>query len=362
MNIKEFKRTAYLAPDGDNPRNSEGAFVTLDDGRIAFAYSRYYGEDADDFAQCSIAAVFSYDGGESWDTENYRTLVTANGYGEKNVMSVSVMRMENGDIGLYYILKHKGLTTSYILRRYDGNFENVISETKCLPCQLPGYYVINNDRVFKTSDGRLIIPTALHPTSMYRDIEKPYFDGRSETRFFVSSDDGRTWEMLHVVLRPTDNYSESGLQEPGLAELHGGILYCYSRTERGYQHEAISIDAGESWYGPRPSKFMSPCSPMLIKKNPYSGKYYAIWNPMPEYQTRPKSKVWTGGRNPLVIAVSDDGMNFSEPAILENDSERGFCYPALYFLDENTALTAYCSGGAEEGGCLNRTTLAKLCF
>ena len=64
-----------------------------------------------------------------------------------------------------------------------------------------------------------------------------------------------------------------------------------------------------------------------------------------------------------MIADSADGVRFSEMYTLENDETRGFCYPALYFLDEKTALISYCSGGDTDGCCcLNRTTIGKIEF
>ena len=112
---------------------------------------------------------------------------------------------------------------------------------------------------------------------------------------------------------------------------------------------------------PQPSRFASPASPMLIKKNPYSNMYYAVWNPSPPTFSCPA----TGdhrGRTPFVMAQSGDGINFSEPVIIEDDETRGFCYPALEFLDEKTVLLAYCGGGAEDGCCLNKTVIRKLVF
>jgi len=40
--------TLELRHKRNNPRNSEGAFITLADGRILFAYSRYYGSSWSD--------------------------------------------------------------------------------------------------------------------------------------------------------------------------------------------------------------------------------------------------------------------------------------------------------------------------
>ena len=105
MQITESKIVATIPPREGNPRNSEGSFLRLDDGRIAFAYSQYIGDSAHDHAACRIACIYSHDNGESFDTEHIETLVCAEEYGEKNVMSVTLRRMENGDIGLFYLLK-----------------------------------------------------------------------------------------------------------------------------------------------------------------------------------------------------------------------------------------------------------------
>ena len=104
MNVPE--RVLELPSGKNNPRNSEGAFLRLRDGRIAFAYSRYSGGSADDHAYAEIACVFSSDEGETFGDE--RILVRPDpdpAANETNCMSVSLMRMANGDVGLFYLLK-----------------------------------------------------------------------------------------------------------------------------------------------------------------------------------------------------------------------------------------------------------------
>ena len=59
-----------LSHGRDNPRNSEGSFVTLTDGRILFAYSRYYGESWGDEAAARIASRVSADGGHTWSDQD----------------------------------------------------------------------------------------------------------------------------------------------------------------------------------------------------------------------------------------------------------------------------------------------------
>ncbi len=356
--IKESSVVGVLGVKKNNPRNSEGSFLVLADGRIAFAYSRYNGTSDNDHAACDICVVYSYDGGKTFDTDNYEILVYASDYGVENVMSVTLRYMNNGDIGLFYILKHSGFSSDYYLRRYKTDFSCFLSETKCLPLEYEGYFVVNNDRVVKTSDGRWIIPAAFHHSNVSKpDVE--YLDGRAVAYFFVSDDDGYTWTQEKETLRLSDTYSETGLQEPGLVELQNNVLYCYARTDRGYQYESVSVDGGKHWFMPQPSRFSSPPSPLLIKKNPYNSKYYAVWNPEPE-PFNPTGDYYSWGRTPLVIAESIDGTNFGKPYIIEEDEERGFCYPAIEFLSEKTMLLAYCAGGKEEGCCLDKTVIRRI--
>lgn len=364
MEIRTFTRTAYITPGKNNPRNSEGAFLPLRDGRILFAYSRYHAESADDHADCEIAGIYSADGGRTWDTEHIHTLVRAEEYGEKNVMSVSLARMDNGDAAVVFLLKHREtLTSECILRRSNDEFASFSAEARILSDCFPAYYVVNNDRICRVGPGHWVLPAAKHPTSMgYGADGAVHYDARADACFFESTDDGYTWrQMPPLLVMPDASYTGTGLQEPGMCVLPGGVWYAYFRTDRMYQYETVSIDGGAHWFTPQPSRFSSPASPLLIKKNFYTGKYYAVWNPTPEYPGRKcMTRSWIGGRTPLVIAESDNGVQFSPMQTLEDDACRGFCYPGLCFIDAKTALLSYCSGGDDVGGCLNRTTLARL--
>ncbi len=356
--IKELSLCGILNVQPNNPRNSEGSFLALGDGRIAFAYSRYTGNSDNDNAPCDICVIYSYDGGKTFDTEHYETLVYASEYNQKNVMSVTLRRMNNGDIGLFYLLKHSGVASAYYLRRYKNDFSDCVNEVKCFPYDYDSYFVVNNDRVLRKSDGKWFIPAAYHHSSVNSECGD-YMDGRGIVYFFVSEDDGNTWTQKFETLRLADTYSHTGLQEPGLVELSGGVLYCYSRTDRMYQYESVSVDGGEHWFDAQPSRFTSPDSPMLIKQNPFSGLYYAVWNPEPITFLFPIDKS-SWGRTPLVIAQSNDGVHFSKPVIIEDDPHKGYCYPAMHFTDEKTILLAYCGGGKEEGCCLDKTVIRRL--
>ncbi len=359
-----------LAPDKTttpgNPRNSEGSFLRLRDGRIAFAYSRYSGSSADDHAYAEIACVFSSDEGESFGDE--KILVRPRleeEYDETNCMSVTLMRMGNGDVGLFYLLKRHNVVSEYLLRRSSDEMETFGEPVLCVADDMPGYYVVNNDRVIRMACGRLIVPAAHHPSAMGL-YGKVACDGRATAGFYASDDDGFTWRRIsNWMSLPGGAYSGTGLQEPGLIELTPGVLYAYFRTDLGRQYESVSIDGGASWSPVMPSRFTAPASPLLIKRNEYSGKLYAVWNPVPEYYGRPKVKVWTGGRTPLVIAEGEFGgcgIRWGAPKVIEDDPEAGFCYPAMMFLSEREAVMSYCAGGVEETDemCVVRTRIRKV--
>lgn len=358
MQIIESRILHEIPRSAGNPRNSEGAFLPLADGSILFAYSRYTGNDDEDDANCDIAAITIRNDHFSEPV----LIATAAEHGVRNIMSVSLLRMQNGDIGLFYLVKNPtDGTSSYVLRRSADEGKSFCEPVQCLPDCYPGYYIVNNDRVLQTSDGRLLIPAAFHHVGKRAD-GTPRPDYHGESCFFCSEDDGRTFHAMGQMLS-MPHPSETGLQEPGVIELPGGTLYAYFRTDRMCQYESVSINGGRQWFTAQPSAFTAPESPMKIARNPYSGLYYAVWNPAPLYNGRdfdPKGCWITAGRTPLVIARSENGVDFSEPVPIETDPSHGYCYPAILFLSEKEMLLSYCSGGAQDGKCLNRTTIRKL--
>lgn len=93
-----------LAPCAANERNSEGAFLPLKDGSLLFAYTRYRNGGWDDHCTADLYGICSTDGGESFGEPFL--LLSCEEVGADNVMSVSLLRMKNGDIGLFYLQKH----------------------------------------------------------------------------------------------------------------------------------------------------------------------------------------------------------------------------------------------------------------
>ena len=60
------REVLFLTAGEGNPRNGEGAFIRLSDGRILYAFTEYTGDNWEDHCSASIAGIFSGDEGETW--------------------------------------------------------------------------------------------------------------------------------------------------------------------------------------------------------------------------------------------------------------------------------------------------------
>lgn len=346
--IKDF------SPREGNARNSEGSFIRMKDGRIAFAFSRYNG-GAQDHDRCDLAVTFSSDEGETFSEEEI--ILTAENCKADNIMSVSLLQMQDGSIGIFYCKKHGRVQcVSYMRRTYD--FKTFSEEIRCNPED--GYFVLNNDRVRRLSSGRIIFPAAYHKTIETLNGNVIYMP--AATRFYCSDDDGYTWKRLGEELVLDCTFSKTGLQEPGIEELDDGKLYAYFRTDLCRQYFSCSSDGGETWTKPAPSQFTAPDSPMSTKRLA-SGHFALVYNPIPLHnwnENDSSGRLWTWGRTPLVLRISDGNIsNIGEIYPLEDDGNAGFCYCAI-FETEDDLLFAYCAGGKDDRGPLNRLRIKKI--
>lgn len=344
------KRLVYeITPSKGNPRNSEGSFLRAKNGDILFAYSRYNGSSDHDNASCDIALLRSTDEGEHWEFD--RIIAYATDLDASNLMSVSALD-DGTSLAFYFLIKEfdKTSTVGRCISRDGVNFFPEDAE-RCDFKARRGYYVINNDRISTLSDGRIIFPASYYP---YRGCGLPAL-----ATLLVSRDNGKTVEDSGFYLESayTVNHRH-GLQEPGAVETDEGI-YMWFRTNYGCQYQSECKGLDFNFSTPLPSAFTSPASPMQIKR--ISGVYYAIYNPIPNYNGR-TFYPGTAGRTPIVIRKSTDGVNYGPINILEgcellrtSEGEtfdivtdtyntRGFCYPAIFALDEEWLLIAYCRG------------------
>jgi hypothetical protein len=207
--------------------------------------------------------------------------------------------MNNGDIGVFYIIKNKDLTDQIVFSRSADEGKSWSEPVNSLDClDVQDYYVINNDRVVKLSNGRILFAAARHTVLTEH---KGFMPG--EICFFYSDDDGLSWHKTEQELPCPFKNNPDGYEEPGLYELPDGRIWCYIRTSLGFQFESYSSDGGLTWTSPEPNSFFSSsCSPMLVRDCAKST--VAVFIPEPEHLLREESEPW--GRTPYVLAVSTD--------------------------------------------------------
>ena len=328
-----------LSHSEGNPRNSEGAFARLADGRIMFAYTRYRGGNWHDHDPADIAARYSCDGGDTWSGEDRLLLPNE---GRCNIMSVSLLRPQDGRLLMFYLVKNSALDCRLHVRASPDEGESWGEPVCCI--RAPGYFVVNNDRVVQLQSGRLVAPAACHrPKSTTKETEGMAVDPRGIAIFFLSDDGGSTWyESDDRSALPTQ--SESGLQEPGVVQLRDGSILAWARTDTGRQWMMRSADGARTWSRPRESRFASPLSPMSMKRIPSTGHLLAVWNDA-GHPAPAAASSW--GRTPLSAAVSvDEGVHWNRTRHIEVDPDHGYCYTAMHFVGD-AVLLAYCCGGGE---------------
>ncbi|MCM8822065.1 MAG: glycoside hydrolase [Candidatus Omnitrophica bacterium] len=343
--IKPGEIVLQLDPTPENSRHSEGSFITLKSGRIIFAWSRFTSSHSD-FGEAVVAARYSDDGGKTWSDQDS---ILIQKEGTTNVMSVSLLRIQNGKIAILYLRKDGRKSCMPYFRTSDDELET-LSEPVSIACE-PGYYVVNNDRMIQLKCGRIIFPAALHryrgPSAVMPGEEpKSFLASPGIILFFFSDDGGTRWcESLTNYYRCFP--SGHGLQEPGVIELKDKRLWSWTRPgAEGRQWESFSDDLGQTWIEPVPSQFVTPSSPMQIKRIPPTGDLFAVWNDHSRIFETKKPEPISWGRTPLVCAISqDEGKTWKHHKLLEDSPEHGFCYPAIHFTDD-AVLISYCAGGA----------------
>jgi YhcH/YjgK/YiaL family protein len=259
-------------------------------------------------------------------------------------MSVILLRLQSGEIALFYLLKNSMTDCRPVMRRSFDEGRTWSEPTVCITDEV-AYYVLNNDRVIQLRDGRLLFAVSKHT------LPNGAFDHTAVVLTYTSDDNGRTWRRGRSELRGVGpDGRRCAAQEPGVVELRDGSVLLWFRSDAGYQLASRSDDRGETWSAPQPSRLCSPLSPASIKRLP-TGDLLAVWN---DHESKPEMRThhadthkWAHGwRSPLAAALSrDEGRTWSGVKMIEDDPEGWFCYTAIDALDDGTALLAYCAYG-----------------
>ncbi len=328
-----------LEPGPENPRNSEGDFIKLRDGKILFIYT-HFTAGSGDHASAYLAGRLSNEGGKIWTTEDILVLPNEGGM---NIMSVSLLRLSDGNIALFYLRKNSESDCIPYLRLSDDETKTWSEPKRCI--EPTGYYVMNNDRVVQLKNGRIMLPVALHKTPETERLRG------AKIMCYYSDDEGNTWLQSSLVPNP----DKIVLQEPGIVELKNGDLMMFCRTNAGSQFLSFSKDQGLSWSPVQSSDIKSPMSPASIKRIPSTGDLMLVWNKNYE-EGDPDG----GRRTPFNLAVSrDEGKTWEKNKYLESNPKGWYCYTAIEFLEDGVLL-GHCAGDRTRFNGLETTQITRL--
>jgi Neuraminidase (sialidase) len=278
-----------------------------------------------------LAGRYSSDGGSTWTWDDVVVLANEGGM---NVMSVSLLRLQDGSIALFYLRKNSEEDCRPLMRISVDEAQTWSDPITIIPDSDIGYYVLNNSRVIQLQGGRLLAPVCLHKRPGWEKT-----DAAGELACFLSDDSGRTW---HVSQTRQAAFSSARqrvyAQEPGVVERKDGSVLMYIRSNVGLQYYSSSNDEGETWSPPVPSPISSPCSPATIKRLP-DGDLLLVWN-----DHRNIAKELESFRTPFTAAISkDEGKSWICSRVLEDDPDGWYCYTAIEIVGDQVVL-GHCAG------------------
>jgi hypothetical protein len=359
-----LKRQIIVPSTAAVTRSGEGSAVLLKNGEILFIYSRFTGGGADHDNADLFGGTLDPVTGEIRDGRIFFQDPAA-----LNQMSVSLERLQDGDIGMLFLRKSAPDADDIFFSRSSDEGKSWASAVKVNAVSDEKYMVVNADRLRQLSSGRIVVPAALKGTS-----EQP-----SSLGMFYSDDGGRNWflsERIRVLdknirpphsIREQDRQSwidgckyEHRLQEPGVEELADGRILLYCRTTLGYMYQAYSGDNGKTWSELKAApEIVSPATPQSIRRIPGSKRLLCVFNDRSAVSFANADENWRW-RTPLTLAVSDD--NAATWRILENieDESHNYCYTSILFFKDEILLTYYESENTVQDGKPERRNLASL--
>ena len=138
--------------------------------------------------------------------------------------------------------------------------------------------------------------------------------------FELTRDLGRTW----TVIGPINQQEEFNAIQPSVLFHGDGILQMLCRTRENVIATSWSADQGQTWNKMAATTLANPNSG-TDAVTLSDGRQLLVYNP----STR-QADGWGGARSPLNVAISSDGVVWSDVAVLETDNApHGYSYPAV---------------------------------
>ena len=299
-------------------RKSEAAIVELNDGRLLLCYTDFYTVSPDDDAPARILGRHSSDRGQTWT----KPFTIVENTAKMNVMSVSLLRLQSGEIALTYMFKDSQEDCSVLFRLSVDEGQTFSEPVKITPRK--SFWVMNNDRLVQLSSGRLLAPC--------QRLDNWPKVRHSLTQVLYSDDKGKTWQGSELVdIR--DNFD--GADEPGVVQLADGRILMYFRTDLNAVYQSFSSDGGITWTKPEATALAAPVSPSVIKRVPSTDDLLIVWN-----HTLPHRKGGHTDRFPMTVAISrDSARTWEKIQDVDTDVRFTYGYPSITFLNQQLLLT-----------------------
>ena len=318
-------------------RRSESSFIKLKSGNILQIYSRFKASN-DDHAVAELVKIQISPDGKRVLGKEESIIQKPNG----NVMSPSLLRLQDGRIMLFYLQKEMtaGVIVCRLVMRYSHD-ECQTWSPETVVTKGPVYCVVVNDSVIQLRNGRICVPV-----SQYRYTHNSGLDTRGVVYCLYSDDLGKSWKESKSLLSIPDYIrSLTGYQEPVIAETTSGSLLMYMRTDLGYLYKTTSSDGGNTWSNPVADKtFPTVVAPAKIFKKS-NNHLLMLFNksPLPV----PVRNSWN--RSILSVKISkDNGKTWQDSMVLENEKNKNFAYPSLIEIEDGVFLCSYHMSTAKE--------------
>lgn len=310
-------RATIVVPTGvDNPRNGEGDIIELSDGSLLYVYGRY--EQDEDFADATIAAKTSSDGGRTWSSE---FILFGSIGADQTYIQPSLVRIDADTIAIAFVIQEESGGATIAHRVFST------SDDDGATWSTPVVQTDGSSSIITAANARLI---ALSNGDLLQvvNLRLPTASSRS-TGIYTSSDDGATWTNRTsgsaIITAP------GGFIEATVVETSPGRLLLMGRQTvgaQGYLWQSVSTDYGATWSAAERTDVKQPNSPAFLAKLP-SGGIVLISN----------GDTAQGTRTILASRIStDEGATWTNYRQLEYKTPSKASYPALTFAADGAHL------------------------
>jgi len=247
----EMKVNKSLAVVSDQfSRWSEGGFLVLGDHDVLLVTTGYHWKPSNsDNNHSSLYAFWSHDGGTTWTPQEQAVAIQhPEPLGMQNVMSVSLLKLANGEILMSFFAYKRGREYGGTFLRRSTDDARTWSEPEHLAEDIAGM----PGRNFQLPGGRIVMPIYVR---------------NQGCGTLVSDDNGKTWQRSNTV----EDY------EPTVVPLKDGRLLMFIRTAKGEIGRSYSADEGLTWSPNEPTGIPSPESMSTLMRLP-NGDLLLIFN------------------------------------------------------------------------------------